>query len=69
MARTLLWTIYIADEVSFLLRQADVELPTMEWVMDIFWFVIIICLNVPREEEEDDEAYDESLDEFEFWPF
>jgi hypothetical protein len=66
--RTPLSTIYIADEVSFLLHQADVELPTMEWVMDIFWFVIIICLNVPREEE-DDEAYDESLDEFEFWPF
>ena len=41
----------------------------MEWVMEIFWLVIIYCLNVPREEEDDDEAYDESLDEFEFWPF
>jgi len=36
--------------------------------MEIFWLVIIYCLNV-RREEEDDEAYDESLDEFEFWPF
>ena len=36
--------------------------------MDIFWFVIIYSLNVPR--EEDDEAYDESLDELdECWPF
>ena len=35
--------------------------------MDIFWFVIIYSLNMPGEEE--DEAYDESLDEFEWWPF
>jgi hypothetical protein len=43
----------------------------MEWVMNIFWFVIIYSLNVCREveEEDDDEAYDESLDEFEVWPF
>ena len=36
--------------------------------MDIFWFVIIYSLNVPREEE-NEEAYEESLDEFEWWPF
>jgi hypothetical protein len=38
--------------------------------MDIFWFVIIYSLNFCRErEEEDEEPYDESLDEFDVWPF
>lgn len=38
--------------------------------MEVFWFVIIYSLNVCREDEEDDdEAYDESLDDFEYWPF
>lgn len=36
--------------------------------MDIFWFVIIYSLFVPREEDEE-EPYDESLDEFEIRPF
>jgi hypothetical protein len=36
--------------------------------MDIFWFVIIYSLNVCREEDEE-EPYDESLDEFECWAF
>jgi hypothetical protein len=68
MAPTPLSTICITDEAASLLHQVDLEISTMEWVMHIFWYVIIFCLNV-RREEEDDEAYDTSLDEFEFWPF
>ncbi len=37
--------------------------------MTIFWYVIIYSLNIRQEEEEYDEPYDESLDEFECWPF
>ncbi len=37
--------------------------------MEVFWFVIIYSLNVCQEDEDDDEAYDESLDDFEYWPF
>ncbi len=38
--------------------------------MGIFWFVIIYSLNACREEEEDgDDTYGKSLDEFEYWPF
>lgn len=39
--------------------------------MDIFWFAIIYSLFVYREED-DNEPYDESLDEFDtedLWPF
>ncbi len=35
--------------------------------MTIFWYVIIYSLNIRQ--EEDDEPYDESLDEFDYWPF
>ena len=37
--------------------------------MEFFWFVIIYSLNAYREEEDGDDTYDKSLDEFEYWPF